>query len=71
MHTVFNSLFNKVNVNSVKCVSITLQSSLRVRSINIWLLIAVFPCTRTDACCDQTGIPRTRSDIYCDRTDVF
>ena len=70
MHTV--STVNKVNVNSVKCVSITLQSSPRVRSINICTLAtewAVFPCARTDAYCDWMGIPCARSDIYCDRTE--
>ena len=63
------STVNKVNVNSVKCVSITLQSSPRVRSINICTLATrwAFPCHRTDVYCHWMGIPCHQTDTYCHR----
>ena len=67
------STVNKVNVNSVKCVSITLQSSPRVHLINIYTLATgwAFPCHRTDVYCHCMGISCHRSYIYCHRMDVF
>ena len=57
----------KANVNSLKCVSITLQSSPRVRSINTCVLATrwAFPCHWTDVYCHWTGTPCHRTDTYC------
>ena len=59
----------KANVNSLKCVSITLQSSSRVQSINTCTLATgwAFPCHWTDVYCHRTGTPCHQMDTYCHR----